>query len=403
MRVFNICLFVIGLLVTTLLVGLVPARVGTQPLTPRAALERLFIAERILADWFTPAFLAEAPLSRLEQIVAELKRTQGAFQRVEGEGIDYTIVFERAVVPARIRLDAEGRIEGLLFLPARARITNLDQAVQGFRALPGRVGLLVLEDRAERGALNPEMPLGVGSAFKLAVLATLNEQIRSGQRSWRDVVELRPEWKSLPSGILHQWPDGSPLSVHTLSSLMISVSDNTATDVLINVVGRGAVEALAPSRNRPFLTTRESFILKMPRNQDLLSRYRAGNEAARREMLADIRNRPLPTVEEAELAFSRGPVALDVEWFFTARELCAMIGRVAELPLMGIEPGAANRRDWARVAFKGGSEPGVLNLTTFLQAGNQKIYCVAVTWNNDANLDERRLGSLYAGLIDALK
>ncbi|MGH2397159.1 MAG: serine hydrolase [bacterium] len=403
MRVFNLCLLVIGLLVTTLLVGLIPARVGTQPLTPRAALERLFVAERILAEWFAPAFLAEVQLSRVEQIVAELKRTQGPYQRVEGEGIDYTIVFERAVVPARIRLDAEGRIEGLFFFPARARITNLEQAVQSFRALPGRVGLLILEDRAERGALNPEMPLGVGSAFKLAVLATLNEQIRSGQRSWRDVVELRPEWKSLASGILQQWPDGSPLSVHTLSSLMISVSDNTATDVLINVVGRGAVEALAPPRNRPFLTTREAFILKMPRNQDLLSRYRAGNEAARREILADIRNRPLPTVEEFEAAFSRGPAALDVEWFFTARELCDIIGRVAELPLMGINPGAANRRDWARVAFKGGSEPGVLNLTTFLQAGNRKTYCVAVTWNNDANLEERRLDSLYAGLIDALK
>lgn len=388
----------IALLAVTLAVG----TAGTQSITPRAALERLFTADRISAEWFGPGFLAAIPVSRIEQIIAELKQTHGAYQRVEGEGIEYLVVLERAVVPTRIALDAEGRIARLLFLPARARVSGLEQAVQDLRALPGRASLLILEDGRDRAALNPDMPLAVGSAFKLAVLAALKGQIGSGQRSWRDVVELRPEWKSFPSGILQDWPDGSPLSVHTLASLMISRSDNTATDVLIHLVGRGAVEALAPPRNRPFLTTREAFLLKAPRNQDLLSRYRAGDEASRREVLRELQNRP-PSTVGLEAALARGPVALDVEWFFTARELCATMAQVAEFPLMEITTGVANRRDWARVAFKGGSEPGVLNLTTFVEARNQKTYCVAATWNNDAHLDERRFVSLYGGMLDVLK
>ena len=182
---------------------------------------------------------------------------------------------------------------------------------------------------------------------------------------------------------------------------MISQSDNTATDVLIHLVGRGAVEAIAPPRNRPFLTTREAFILKSPRNQDLLSRYRAGNEAARRELMREIQNRPLPTPEDFGSA-GRGVLALDVEWFFSTRELCALMARVADLPLMGIDPGVASRRDWVRIAFKGGSEPGVLNLTTLVEARNQRTVCVSATWNNDAPLDGR-LDGLYGAILNMLR
>ncbi|MFL9455456.1 serine hydrolase [Tolypothrix bouteillei VB521301_2] len=49
--------------------------------------------------------------------------------------------------------------------------------------------------------------------------------------AWKDVVQLQPSEKSLPSGMLHTWPDGSYLTVQTLASLMISLSDNTATDI----------------------------------------------------------------------------------------------------------------------------------------------------------------------------
>lgn len=391
------------LLITALAIGPLSGTATAQPLTPRTALERLLAADRVLAQWFAPSFLAQVAAAQVEQVVAELKRAHGAYQRVEGDGpVEYVGVFERAVVPVQIALDAEGRISGLRFSQARARISRVDHAVEAFRALPGRVSLLILEEGREHAALNPDTPLAVGSAFKLAVLAALAEQIGSGRRSWRDVVDLRPEWKSLPSGMIQNWPDGSALTVHTLASLMISISDNTATDVLIHTLGREAVEALAPTRNRPFLTTREAWILKAPGNQDLLTRYRTGNESARRDVLREVQSRPLPG-DDLSSALASGPVAIDVvEWFFTARELCAIIARVAELPLMGINPGLANRRDWTRVAFKGGSEPGVLNLTTLVESRNRKL-CVVATWNNDARLEDARLRSLYSGVLDLLK
>ena len=80
----------------------------------------------------------------------------------------------------------------------------------------------------------------MGSAFKLGVLKALKEQIAGGRHSWDEVAELTAPDLSLPSGIIQGWPMGAPLTLHSLAALMISISDNTATDVLMRVVGRAA-------------------------------------------------------------------------------------------------------------------------------------------------------------------
>jgi hypothetical protein len=71
-----------------------------------------------------------------------------------------------------------------------------------------------------------------------------------------------------------------------------------------------------------------------------------------------------------------------VEWPFAATELCNLMAQVEALPLMSINPGVANPNNWARVAFEGGSEPGVLNLTTWLEPDSGEPYCVVTTWND---------------------
>ncbi|NMB11632.1 MAG: serine hydrolase [Firmicutes bacterium] len=51
------------------------------------------------------------------------------------------------------------------------------------------------------------------------------------------VIELKSDYISLPSGMLQEWPVGSPITLHTLASLMSSISNNTATNALIDVEG----------------------------------------------------------------------------------------------------------------------------------------------------------------------
>lgn len=374
--------------------------VGAQaPLTPKAALERLFTEQPAKAEWFAPVFLQQVPLAQVEAILQQLLGGLGRYEGVEPDGPNFRVNFERGVVPAQISLDAQGRIQGLFFRPPQPKTAlTSEQLLAEYRKLPGQVSVLVLEGTQERLGLNTDSVLAVGSSFKLAVLEALRQQIEAGQRRWSDTVPLRPEWKSLPSGTLQNLPDGTPLSLEQYATQMISISDNTATDALINIVGRAEVEKLTP-RNRPFLTTREAFILKNPQNREWLERYRA-NPAERAALLPQLARLPLPDVS----VFAGGPVAVDVEWFFSTRELCALMGRVQALPLMSLNPGLANPADWQRVAYKGGSEPGVLNLTTWLTAKDGRQYCVSATWNNpQARLDENQFFLLYTSLLNSLK
>jgi hypothetical protein len=120
----------------------------------------------------------------------------------------------------------------------------------------------------------------------------------------------------------------------------------------------------------------------------------------RRAVLEETARRPLPGVE----IFDGNPVALDVEWFFSTRQLCKLVQQVADLPAMHANPGAANPQNWSRIAFKGGSEPGAINLTTHLVGKDGKTYCVSATWNNlDAVLDEMSFTTLYGGVIEGLQ
>jgi beta-lactamase class A len=177
---------------------------------------------------------------------------------------------------------------------------------------------------------------------------------------------------------------------------MISISDNTAADALLFIAGRDKVEAVSP-RNTPFLSTREAFVLKDPANAALLARFRAADTAGKRALLPDLDKLPLP-----DPGIFTGPLATDIEWYFTPSELCTLVDGVRDLGAMQINPGIADKKDWQQVAFKGGSEPGVLNLTTALTGKNGHHYCVAATWNNNAALDESKFFTLYGGILASL-
>ncbi len=187
----------------------------------------------------------------------------------------------------------------------------------------------------------------------------------------------------------------SPL--YALAALMISRSDNTATDALIGLLGRDAIEPFA-SRNKPYLTTRDAFVLKVPANADLLARFQRGDETGRRAVLKEAQGKPLPNAE----TYPKEPAALDVEWFFSARELCDLMKGVQDMPLMSINPGLAERGDWDAIAFKGGSEPGVLNMTTWVEKGGH-AHCVSATWNAPQNLEDLRFASTYRRVLAWLK
>ena len=194
------------------------------------------------------------------------------------------------------------------------------------------------------------------------------------------------------------WPKGAPVTLHTLATLMISISDNTATDQLIAIVGRDAIaEELRasghaePERTLPILTTLEIFGLKgnLARGQA----YAAASEDEQARLLdafaAEIAGDPDKVVKPT---FTQ-PTAIDtLEWFASGEDLAGLMRRIAAIEdstareIMAVSPAMpeAKRENWRYVGYKGGSEPGVLNLTWLLQdqAGDWRI--LSLSWNDPA-------------------
>ncbi|NEO82929.1 MAG: serine hydrolase [Spirulina sp. SIO3F2] len=363
-----------------------------QTLDGTTALERLF-TQPFDANWFSPTFLQAVPAPQVAEILSQIQQDLGAYQAIQdvGEG-SYRVEFERGTIQAQVVLNETGQFSGLLFRPSGL---SPSEAVTAVQELPGEVSLLIQQADQVVAEYQSDRSLAVGSAFKLAVLAAVQQQVEQENLAWEQVVTLNPDWKSLPSGMLQSWPDDSPLTVQTLTTLMISLSDNTATDALMDLVGQAALQPFA-GQNQPFLTTQQAFKLKNPENVDLLEQYRQGEWEA---VLPALRDRNLPTVE----LFGADAVSQDVEWFFSAQDLCALMAQVQDVPLMQVNPGLANPQQWSDIAFKGGSEPGVLNFTTTLRNQAGQHYCVVLTVNADRALPEADLALLYERIIEGLR
>ncbi len=370
-------------------------------ITPQAALVRVLSSSHLQASWFAPAFLTQVSLAQVEQVIEALKAQLGLYRKTAAEQDgSYRVSFARGTVQARIHLDDQGRIDGLLFTNAHFTYLSRSAALAGLKSLPGHVSVLVLANGSPHVAVNADASLAVGSSFKLAVMAALKQRIAAHQLSWQQQIALKASDKSLPSGILQTRPVGSRYTISEVARSMISISDNTAANMLIRVVGRSAIDPLIPRRDRPLLSTREVFILKAPANHDLVVRFLAASTPSQRlAVLNAVDRRPLPSPRVLNRLLERGPLVPQIEYFFTARQLCGLMGQVSELPQMSVNPGVAARPDWTHVAFKGGSEAGVINLTTMATSHSGRTQCVSATWNNASNLDEGRFEQLYSSLL----
>ena len=302
-------------------------------------------------------------------------------------------------------VDGQGLIGGVSTNPIPASPTTWDGVDSMLRSVAPQVRLLVAEvtDGSCRPlhAIDPTTTAPVGSVLKLYVLAALGTAVKSGTVSWTQQLTVTPELKSLPSGVLQDRPDGTRISVQDVATGMISISDNTATDMLIHQLGRPAVEAelhaagmVDPSRNEPFLSTRETFILALEQWPTLAQRYTAADPAGRRTLLDTVVDRaPLPSPEAAQALTSRR--ASDaIGWFASAEDICRAYIRLADLAAQpGLAPiaGALQVNDgglqldqtqWRHTWFKGGAGSGLLAAAYLATTQTGHSYVVAAVAEN---------------------
>jgi beta-lactamase class A len=376
--------------------------------------------------FFSTLFLDAVPIDRWRAVAAELRAAHGkplalgAVTRSSPTARQVEIRYERATVGFSLVVapEAPNPVVGLHVVGVKATNDTLDKVAAEIAALPGETAFAVA--RLDEGGLQlirahrADAQMAIASSFKLLILAEAARATAAGERRWSDVLPLGP--KSF-SGRLAGWPDRAPMTLHSLATVMVAESDNSAADTLLLALGREKVDAILsatghadPARALPILTTAEAFALKMPANRDLLARYVAGSVDQRRALLKDQAAR-LTTDQVDVGSVAEVPTAIrEAEWFASSRDMIGLLDWLRihggdALPIMAVNPGIppADAKRWRYLGYKGGSEPGVMAMNLLAQGQDGRWYAVSAIWNNPAaRLDEGRFTALVTRLMNLL-
>jgi len=371
-------------------------------------------------ELFDRSFFKYLSLEKTEEILRQLYRTNGRVTAVRLEYADsrYSAHFtfetdKNFALPAALSLSKDtGRITGLFFKSPYQKNLSLSAVKERLAALPGRAGFLAIKLNAPGmtlETLNERAYFAVGSAFKLYLLGTVVEE----GYSWKKVFTLGKDSKSLPSGRLQNWPDGSPLTIHTLATAMISESDNTASDTLADGLGRKTIEGALPALGhsnpellKPFLKTSEMFRLKSDTEESV--KYLNAPLEEKYKLLDALKRKPLSAAE-----LKTGPFGIDkIEWPASPAGLCRLMEYFYKekdsdgtaLAIMAVNPGLdIPKNKFLYAGYKGGSEAGVLNMTWLLETAGGDWYCLTGSWNNEKdNLEEKQFFELMQAAINSL-
>ena len=89
--------------------------------------------------------------------------------------------------------------------------------------------------------LRPDERVRTASTIKLPILCALFDLVAAGKVRWDEKLTLRDEDKISGSGVLHEFSGGTQLSVRDVAHVMIVVSDNTATNLILDRITADAV------------------------------------------------------------------------------------------------------------------------------------------------------------------
>ena len=230
----------------------------------------------------------------------------------------------------------------------------------------GVVGAQVLDlTTGDRIGVNDTLVFPQGSTIKVPLLIELYHQAAAGQLDLATRVSVRAADRTGGDGLLQHLGDGtSEISLGDLAVFMITVSDNTATNLLIDRVGMDRVNAMLRELGVPQVKMQR----KMIRPKDSA----VGNEniatpAAAATIMAKIARCELPV----------------------PKDRCAALRRLLEIPKGG--PIEASVPEGVRVAWKPGDIEGVNTMWGLVDLPGRPYVVVGMVNYSDADDATRAL------------
>jgi len=208
---------------------------------------RLPLSTKEISAHFDAALLAQVSPAALNQALESLGPPGSAtillgLSKVETSSLVALVQIGASRYSVQLGVDGAGLIAGLFFKPAASSVphswSEVDKQVT---TIASRSELLGRQSGFRRD-LQPVHSVSAGTAalgsmFKLFILGAIANAVHDHRISWSQKVTITAAVKVGGSGTLQNSPDGTELAVEQVAIKMISVSDNTAADMLLKLVG----------------------------------------------------------------------------------------------------------------------------------------------------------------------
>lgn len=250
--------------------------------------------------------------------------------------------------------------------------------------------------------VDADEPVVLASVFKIPVLVELARQVGDGKRAWTDRVLVPADRRTDGPTGLSVMQDDAELSLRDLAFWMMSVSDNTATDVIMELLG-----GIAPINDamRALGLEHTEIIGDCKYLLDELAEQLGLRESP------DWSQLPLSTLQECVGLQPRGSSRS------TPREITSLLGRIWDDTAAPAEECAQLRRimslqvwphritsgfpDGVTIAAKTGTLPGIRNEAGVVEFSDGGRYAVAVFTR--AHTYEYRLPAIDAAIGTAAR
>lgn len=394
-------------------------------------LEQLALNDTSLAEinqHFDPAWLASIDARQTRNFIAAVRADYPSAEIVDVVAVtpvSVVVVIQgqdasanRAFLTLEARYTEGQRIisfgvnfySGTLQFPEDQNLT-LGEAVDQFTTLAADTSMLVarIDDDGlcqpiiERDASTRR---ATGSIFKTWVLGGTAEAVANGLLNLGDSITLVASERVFGGSLINREPNGTQFPLQDLTTLMIGISDNTATDLVHEATGRAQIDAyIDDSGNsdaavlKPLLSVNEQFHLFFSFPLATSLQYVNGSETFQQNFL---QNQIEPLGPVTRFPFANDSLFTAGSWRASPLDICANFARLRNYQAgsdarllvddaMGAQAAQSEVRNaWDRVWYKGGSLVSattgyhVLTHAWLLEDDDQQPY-VVVGMTNDAN------------------
>ncbi|MFT6070005.1 MAG: hypothetical protein ACJAT2_002482 [Bacteriovoracaceae bacterium] len=339
-----------------------------------------------LAKHINPYFLSKLSEKKLIGILDSFKKEEGPCVSIEKiDKSNYLYNTGKSQRAMQLYLDEKSRIRGLWFGNTTNYSDQISEVILQLKNLPGEKSIVFIKNNKHQLlGLNEKKRLSVAGSSDLLLIKLLKEKISKTKSKWSHKLNLKNKLKSIPGGQLYSWPEGSPVTLQTLATMLMGYSDETAFDHIHSFLSRSKIEK-ETKVNRPFLSTTEYYKIKLEGEE----KYLKLSLKEKYKHLEKMRTKKLKP-------HKKNPKHSKIGWFFSTTELCQLMNELKGLPITEVNKGFSQFDRYSYSSFKMGRAPGVLQYTQFFTSKISKdSFCLSVTWNNPN-------GEVTPSKIDAL-